>query len=177
MGLFTPIRTDRIGYRSRSQLLNSCNYSRSRARSAIIANPLKLLFWNVSEKPDTHPKTLLRKGFLRSFLRWLVIGVVLAWSLAALLLLAARWIDPPTTAVHIAAPLAGLDSPHAVSRTLQIHSPQPNLARSPARCHRRGGRAFLPAPWVRLAPDPNRCRRRSGRRSHCAELPPLRSNS
>jgi len=27
--------------------------------------------------------------------------VVLLWSLAALLLLAARWIDPPTTAVHI----------------------------------------------------------------------------
>src|SRR5208283_4666875 len=48
------------------------------------------------------------------------------------------------------APLAGLDSPHFVSRTLQIHSAQPNLARSPARCYRRGGRALLPAPWVRL---------------------------
>ena len=30
-----------------------------------------------------------------------MIGVALAWSLAALLLVAARWIDPPTTAVHI----------------------------------------------------------------------------
>jgi monofunctional biosynthetic peptidoglycan transglycosylase len=39
--------------------------------------------------------------FLRSFARWLVIGVALLWSLAALLLVAARWIDPPTTAVHI----------------------------------------------------------------------------
>jgi monofunctional glycosyltransferase len=38
---------------------------------------------------------------LRSFLRWLVIGVVLLWSLAALTLVAARWINPPTTAVHI----------------------------------------------------------------------------
>jgi monofunctional biosynthetic peptidoglycan transglycosylase len=28
-------------------------------------------------------------------------GVVFVWSLAALTLLAARWIDPPTTAVHI----------------------------------------------------------------------------
>jgi monofunctional biosynthetic peptidoglycan transglycosylase len=55
----------------------------------------------VTEKPDTHPKTLLRRGFLRSFVRWLVIGVVLLWSLAALILLAARWIDPPSTAVHI----------------------------------------------------------------------------
>jgi monofunctional biosynthetic peptidoglycan transglycosylase len=55
----------------------------------------------VTEKPDTHPKTLLRRGFLRSFVRWLVIGVVLLWWLAALLLVAARWIDPPSTAVHI----------------------------------------------------------------------------
>jgi monofunctional glycosyltransferase len=45
-----------------------------------------------------------RKGFLttlRIFVRWLVIGVALLWSLAALTLLAARWIDPPSTAVHI----------------------------------------------------------------------------
>jgi len=33
--------------------------------------------------------------------RWLLIGLVLLWSLAALTLVAARWIDPPTTAVHI----------------------------------------------------------------------------
>jgi len=55
----------------------------------------------VTEKPDPHPKTSLREGFFRSFVRWLVIGVVLAWSLAALILLATRWIDPPSTAVHI----------------------------------------------------------------------------
>jgi monofunctional biosynthetic peptidoglycan transglycosylase len=33
--------------------------------------------------------------------RWLVIGVLVAWSLAAMSLLGARWIDPPSTAVHI----------------------------------------------------------------------------
>jgi monofunctional glycosyltransferase len=55
----------------------------------------------VTEKPDTHPKTPLRQGFLRSFVRWLAVGMVLLWSLAALTLLAARWIDPPSTAVHI----------------------------------------------------------------------------
>src|SRR5271157_1946384 len=49
--------------------------------------------------PDT--KTPLRTDLLRSLVRWLVIGVVLLWSLAVLLLVAARWIDPPTTAVHI----------------------------------------------------------------------------
>ena len=46
-------------------------------------------------------KRTSRKGLLRSFIRWLVIAVVLLWSLAALTLVAARWIDPPTTAVHI----------------------------------------------------------------------------
>jgi monofunctional glycosyltransferase len=33
--------------------------------------------------------------------RRLAIGAALLWSLAALLLVAARWIDPPSTAVHI----------------------------------------------------------------------------
>jgi monofunctional biosynthetic peptidoglycan transglycosylase len=35
------------------------------------------------------------------FVRWLAIAVVLLWSVAALLLVVARWIDPPTTAVHV----------------------------------------------------------------------------
>jgi monofunctional biosynthetic peptidoglycan transglycosylase len=51
--------------------------------------------------PNKLTKTPRRADFLRSFMRWLVIGVVLLWSLAALILVAARWIDPPTTAVHI----------------------------------------------------------------------------
>jgi len=57
----------------------------------------------VTKKPGTDPKTPtpLRKSFLRSFVRWLAIGVVALWSLAALILLGARWIDPPSTAVHI----------------------------------------------------------------------------
>src|SRR6266403_3901746 len=50
---------------------------------------------------NTHTKTPLRTGFLRSFIQWLVIAVVVLWSLAALILVAARWIDPPTTVVHI----------------------------------------------------------------------------
>jgi monofunctional glycosyltransferase len=55
----------------------------------------------VASIPDTTTKAPLRTGFLRPFTRWLVIGVGLLWSLAALILVAARWIDPPTTAVHI----------------------------------------------------------------------------
>jgi monofunctional biosynthetic peptidoglycan transglycosylase len=51
--------------------------------------------------PNTDAKLPVRTGFLRSFIRWLLIGMALLWSLAALILVAARWIDPPTTAVHI----------------------------------------------------------------------------
>jgi monofunctional glycosyltransferase len=52
-------------------------------------------------RPYSRPKTQLRKGFLRPVVRWVITGVVLIWALAALMLVAARWIDPPTTAVHI----------------------------------------------------------------------------
>jgi monofunctional biosynthetic peptidoglycan transglycosylase len=55
----------------------------------------------VTENPDTYPEIPLRKSPLRSFVRWFVIGVALVWSLAVLILVAARWIDPTTTAVHI----------------------------------------------------------------------------
>jgi monofunctional biosynthetic peptidoglycan transglycosylase len=51
--------------------------------------------------PNTNTKTPRRRGFLRSFILWLLIGVVVLWALGALMLVAARWIDPPTTAVHI----------------------------------------------------------------------------
>ena len=55
----------------------------------------------MAETPGTRPKGPFRKQVLRSLVRWLVVAAVLAWSLAALILLAARWIDPPSTAVHI----------------------------------------------------------------------------
>jgi monofunctional biosynthetic peptidoglycan transglycosylase len=53
-------------------------------------------------------------GFLRRFIRWLVIDVAILWSLAALILMTARWIDPPTTAVHIQRRLQawGHDTPY-----------------------------------------------------------------
>ena len=50
---------------------------------------------------DTLSENPRRKGFLRRFFRWFAIALVVLWSAAALLLVAARWIDPPTTAVHV----------------------------------------------------------------------------
>jgi monofunctional biosynthetic peptidoglycan transglycosylase len=65
----------------------------------------------VSTKAVTRPKAAVfrktqkrfgaRKGLLRSFVRWLIIGVSLLWLFGALVLVCLRWIDPPTTAVHI----------------------------------------------------------------------------
>jgi len=55
----------------------------------------------VTENLHTHTRTLLGKGPLRSFVRWFLIGVALLWSLAVLILVAVRWIDPPTTSVHM----------------------------------------------------------------------------
>jgi monofunctional glycosyltransferase len=55
----------------------------------------------VTATPTARLTTRRRKSLIRSSLRWLVIAALSAWSLAALTLLAARFIDPPTTAVHI----------------------------------------------------------------------------
>ncbi len=51
--------------------------------------------------PLALPRTLRQKDVLRSIARWLVIGVASLWLLAVLLLLSARWIDPPTTALQV----------------------------------------------------------------------------
>ena len=48
-----------------------------------------------------HRKLPLRKDFLPSLLLGLVIALAGLWSLAAMSLIAFRWVDPPTTAVHI----------------------------------------------------------------------------
>jgi monofunctional glycosyltransferase len=56
---------------------------------------------NATATPYPPASVPLRTSRLRNFIRWLVISVALLWSLAALALLAARWIDPPTTAVHM----------------------------------------------------------------------------
>jgi monofunctional biosynthetic peptidoglycan transglycosylase len=54
-----------------------------------------------SPLPSAASKPLRRKRSFRTYLRWIVIALASLWTFAALLLVAARWIDPPTTAVHI----------------------------------------------------------------------------
>ena len=46
-------------------------------------------------------KIQLRKGWLLSVFRRLVLGVLFLWLFAVMLLIAVRWMNPPTTAVHI----------------------------------------------------------------------------
>jgi monofunctional biosynthetic peptidoglycan transglycosylase len=74
---------------------------RELSRQGISGNPRPGYYSETTEMPNAPTNTPLGTGFFRSFIRWLVVGVVLLWSVAALILVAARWIDPPTTAVHI----------------------------------------------------------------------------
>jgi monofunctional biosynthetic peptidoglycan transglycosylase len=55
----------------------------------------------VTPPTSTPVKTRSRKRLFLSILKWLGIGVASLWLFAVLLLVLARWIDPPTTAVHI----------------------------------------------------------------------------
>jgi len=56
---------------------------------------------SVAETPKTQSSLPRRKSLLRSLLQWFLLGAALLWLLGVLFLVAARWIDPPTTAVHM----------------------------------------------------------------------------
>ena len=66
---------------------------------------LRLLFWSVTEIANARAKSPLRASFFRFLIPRLILGIlfllVFLWSYAALMLVASRWIDPPTTAVHM----------------------------------------------------------------------------
>jgi monofunctional glycosyltransferase len=55
----------------------------------------------VTASPLPRAKTPRRKITLRACLKWLGLGLALCWLLAALTLLVLRFVDPPTTAVHV----------------------------------------------------------------------------
>jgi monofunctional glycosyltransferase len=54
----------------------------------------------MTSPPNTARKTTGWKRFLRLLVLWLFAGFLVFWLFGALLLLALRWIDPPTTAVQ-----------------------------------------------------------------------------
>jgi monofunctional biosynthetic peptidoglycan transglycosylase len=56
---------------------------------------------SVTASQGTRTGHWAKGSFLRSFVRWLGLVVVVVWLFAVLTLVAARWIDPPTTAVHM----------------------------------------------------------------------------
>jgi monofunctional biosynthetic peptidoglycan transglycosylase len=55
----------------------------------------------VNNHPTAYPKPLLQRISWLRLLRWSAIGLASLWLLAALSLVALRFIDPPTTAVHV----------------------------------------------------------------------------
>jgi len=55
----------------------------------------------VPSQPNAAPKPARRKHLFRTVFLCLGLGLVAGWTLAALTLVAAKWIDPPTTAVHM----------------------------------------------------------------------------
>ncbi|NUQ31027.1 MAG: monofunctional biosynthetic peptidoglycan transglycosylase [Acidobacteriaceae bacterium] len=55
----------------------------------------------VASTSDTLPRLRIRRPSVLRLLRWLGFGIAALWLLAALSLIALRWIDPPTTAVHM----------------------------------------------------------------------------
>jgi monofunctional glycosyltransferase len=55
----------------------------------------------LTERPQKHLEFPVQKDVLRSIVRWILIAAASLWLLAALLLLTARWVDPPATAVQI----------------------------------------------------------------------------
>ena len=54
----------------------------------------------MTPKPATRTRKKLTRPSLRSIVLWLLTAAISLWLLAALTLVAAKWIDPPTTAVQ-----------------------------------------------------------------------------
>jgi monofunctional glycosyltransferase len=84
----------------------------------------------VPEQPILRTKVTKRSSLLRTIALFVVLGFALLWSLAVLTLVAARWIDPPTTAVHIERRLQAwiLHTPyHERYRFVPLSQISPNL--------------------------------------------------
>jgi monofunctional glycosyltransferase len=56
---------------------------------------------DVATKTSTPLKARVGKARLRTWLRWIGLGIAALWLLAAMMLVGLRWVDPPTTMVHV----------------------------------------------------------------------------
>ena len=85
----------------------------------------------VVDTSRTRRKPLIRKkSLLLPAIRWFAISVALLWSLAALSLVALRWINPPTTAVQVERHVQAwihATSYHKRYRFLPLEQISPNL--------------------------------------------------
>jgi len=70
---------------------------------ALVSAPLSapVLSPHSTPKPTPLPAKPRRKHLVRSIFLYFALALAAAWLAAALTLVAAKWIDPPTTAVHI----------------------------------------------------------------------------
>ena len=68
----------------------------------------------------TRAGSALRKIRLRSVLQWLVLGLVSLWLLCVLLLVALKWIDPPTTALQMERQMQSWFSPKPYQKRYQF---------------------------------------------------------
>lgn len=77
----------------------------SEGRTCMGHKALPRLFWNVTETANAPAKRPIRRSSFRSLILRLAVSalalLVCFWSLAVLMLMGCRWIDPPTTAVHM----------------------------------------------------------------------------
>jgi monofunctional biosynthetic peptidoglycan transglycosylase len=66
------------------------------------------------------PKRNVPRGRVWTFFKWLLIAAALLWSFCALLLISARWIDPPTTALQMQRRVQSWFNPKAYQKRYQF---------------------------------------------------------
>ncbi len=76
---------------------------------------------DVATKKSAPLKKRLGKIGLRTWLRWIALGIAGLWLLAAMLLVAAKWINPPTTAVRAERQVQGWFQPDVHGKAYHEH--------------------------------------------------------
>ncbi|HEX4019513.1 MAG TPA: monofunctional biosynthetic peptidoglycan transglycosylase [Acidobacteriaceae bacterium] len=75
----------------------------------------------MKRKTSTPPKARFNKSRLRTWLRWIGLGIAALWLLAAVMLVGLRWINPPTTAVRAERQVQGWFQPDVHGKPYREH--------------------------------------------------------